>query len=55
MELTTAQAKVAEGDGFVQVGLRLADIGSLDPLSEEVTVTLCPISGSGEASDNNIA
>lgn len=48
MGLTTAQAKVTEGDGFVQVGVRLADIGSLDTLSQDVTVTFCPISGSGE-------
>lgn len=52
VEVATAQATVTEGERFVQLCFRLAGIGPENTLEKEVTVTLCPIAGSGEARDN---
>lgn len=49
VQVLPTQAEVTEGDGFVQLGLRLVDIGSRDTLNQEVRVTFCPLAVSGEA------
>ena len=54
MEFATEPGKTtfegSESEGFAEVCLRLANVGSYDPdatLTEDVTVNLCPTSDEG--------
>jgi hypothetical protein len=62
LEFATAAGKssfeATESDGEVVISLRLANVGSYDAsatLQEEVTVTLCPMSGSAELGTDFVA